>query len=233
MRGGGWGVRRNRSRFEQYLQAAGLPFAKALRLEAPLRALWRRRAGNRTVLAPHMLRGATAGLIGWGANARALAVRLAAAGATVLVYSEHATDDEITGARRASLTEVLTADIVSLHRGLTPATRHFLGSGELSQLRPGALLINVARGALIDPDALLQRLRRGDIFACLDTFEEEPLSRSDALRGLPNVFLTSHIAGGSGDMHAAAAREVVMKVMRFLDGESVGAISRTRLGTMT
>ena len=236
MRGGGWGVRRSDSRFRQYLQTAGLPLAKTLRLDAPLRALWRRtmrQPGKGTALAPRMLRGATAGLIGWGANARALAARLTAAGATVLVYSEHATDDEIAGARRATLAEVLAADIVSLHRGLTPATRHCLGTGELSQLRPGAILVNVARGALIDPDALLQRLRRGDIFACLDTFETEPLSRSDALRRLPNVFLTSHIAGGSGDMHAEAAREVVAKVNRFLEGAKVDAVSQTRLHTMT
>jgi phosphoglycerate dehydrogenase-like enzyme len=180
-----------------------------------------------------MLHGATAGLIGWGANARALAARLVAAGATVLVYSEHAADDEIVDAKRATLAEVLAADIVSLHRGLTPATRHFLGSGELSQLRPGAVLINVARGALIEPDALLERLRRGDIFACLDTFETEPLSRSNALRRLPNVFLTSHIAGGSGDMHAEAAKEVVLKVNRFLDGANVDTVSQARLHTMT
>ena len=74
------------------------------------------------------------------------------------------------------------------------------------------MLINVARGALIEPGALLARLRRGDIFACLDTFEEEPLAASHPLRGLPNVFLTSHIAGGSEDMHAEAAEEVVRKV---------------------
>src|SRR6202030_540544 len=98
---------------------------------------------------------------------------------------------------------------VSLHRGLTPATRHFLGAAELARLRPGAVLINVARGALIAPDALLARLRQGDVFACLDTFEEEPLAASHPLRSLPNVFLTSHIAGGSPDMHAAAAEEVV------------------------
>jgi phosphoglycerate dehydrogenase-like enzyme/predicted dehydrogenase len=236
MRRGGWGVGGSSSRLRQHLQTTGLPLARTLRLDAPLRALWRRtvrQPGNGAALAPRMLRGATAGLIGWGANARALATRLAAAGATVLVYSEHAADDEIIDARRSTLAEVLAADIVSLHRGLTPATRHFLGAGELSQLRPGAVLINVARGALMDPDALLQRLRRGDIFACLDTFETEPPSRGHALRRLPNVFLTSHIAGGSGDMHAAAAKEVVAKVNRFLDGTKVDAVSETRLRTMT
>ena len=103
----------------------------------------------------------------------------------------------------------------------------------MSQLRPGTLLINVARGALIEPEALLQRLRQGDIFACLDTFESEPLPRNHPLRRLPNVFLTSHIAGGSGDMRADAAREVVAQVVRFLDGANIDTVSQDRLRTMT
>ncbi len=122
------------------------------------------------------------------------------------------------GGKMASLDEVLAADIVSLHRGLTPVTRHFLGAAELAKLRPGTVLINVARGALIEPDALLARLGQGDIFACLDTFEHEPLPASHPLRELENVFLTSHIAGGSPDMHAASAEEVVGKVASFLAG---------------
>jgi len=233
MRKGGWGTGSNAG-LKKRVQRAGAPLARALRLDTPLRALWRRtlrQNGKGTV--PHMLRGATAGLIGWSANARTLAARLTAAGADVLVYSEHATDADIVEAKRTNLAEVLAADIVSLHRGLTPATRHFLGAAELSQLRPGTLLINVARGALIEPDALLQRLRRGDIFACLDTFESEPLPQNHPLRRLPNVFLTSHIAGGSGDMRADAAKEVVRKVIRFLDGENVDTVSQSRLRTMT
>ena len=89
--------------------------------------------------------------------------------ASVLVYSEHAAHGDIEDAKatRASLSEVLAADIVSLHRGLTRNTRHFLGAAELAKLRPGTVLINVARGALIEPTALLARLRQGDIFACL------------------------------------------------------------------
>jgi phosphoglycerate dehydrogenase-like enzyme len=122
---------------------------------------------------------------------------------------------------------------VSLHRGLTPETRHFLGEPELAKLRAGAVLINIARGALIEPGALLARLNRRDIFACLDTYEEEPLTASDPLRSLPNVFLTSHIAGGSSDMHAAAAHEVVRKILDHLAGGTVDAISAERLRTMT
>jgi phosphoglycerate dehydrogenase-like enzyme len=95
------------------------------------------------------------------------------------------------------------------------------------------VLINVARGALIEPAALVARLARGDITACLDTFEEEPLPRRDPLRRLPNVFLTAHIAGGSPDMHDAALREVIAKVAAHLDGRPIEAITAARLATMT
>jgi phosphoglycerate dehydrogenase-like enzyme len=163
------------------------------------------------------------------------AAHLLRLGARVLVYTEHARPEDIreVGAAAASLAEVLSADIVSLHRGLTANTRHFLGAPELAQLRAGTVLINTARGALIEPNALLERLRQGDIFACLDTFEEEPLAGSHPLRHLPNVFLTAHIAGGSQDMHAAAADEVIRKVAAYLNDENINSISAARLSTMT
>jgi phosphoglycerate dehydrogenase-like enzyme len=128
---------------------------------------------------------------------------------------------------------VLAADIVSLHRGLFAGTRHFLGAAELERLRPGAILINVARGPLIEPGALLARLKRGDVFACLDVFEEEPLPARDPLRRLPNVFLSSHLAGGSADLRTAAAREVLDKIELHLGGGAASHLTRERLGTMT
>ena len=149
----------------------------------------------------------------------------------VLAWSEHG--EISTEASAVSLAEALSADIVSLHRGLTPATRHFLGAAELARLKPGAVLINVARGALIEPGALMDRLRQGDIFACLDSYEEEPLAVSHPLRQLPNVFLTSHIAGGAPEMQAAAAEEIVAKVAAYLRGEGAQTISATRIATMT
>jgi phosphoglycerate dehydrogenase-like enzyme len=137
------------------------------------------------------------------------------------------------GVVSVSLGEALAADIVSLHRGLTPATQHFLGAAELAKLRPGAVLINIARGALIEPAALFERLRQGDIFACLDTYEEEPLPHDSPLRRLPNVFLTSHIAGGSPEMHEAAAAEVVGKIVAWLGCESLAPLASGRLSMMT
>jgi phosphoglycerate dehydrogenase-like enzyme/predicted dehydrogenase len=240
MRHGGWGFIppsglagfciRGARRLRPLLEAAGLK---------PLLLRLREISGHRTpgggALQPRELRGATVGLVGWSANASAFARRLQIAQARVLCYSEHGSDADISaaGVTRVSLAAALAADVVSLHRGLTPLTRHFLGAPELEKIRGGAVLINIARGALIEPRALLARLQRGDLIACLDTFEAEPLKAQDPLRRLPNVFLTSHIAGGSADMRAAAADEVVRKVASYLAGNQVASLSAERLRTMT
>jgi phosphoglycerate dehydrogenase-like enzyme/predicted dehydrogenase len=225
MRDGGWGthkrptgprgwLRRGARRLRPILQSAGLEplVLPAWRKTKPLLETFGATGASRD------LKGATVGLIGWGANAQAFAARLIQAGAHVQAWSQHAAESDLrgAGAAPASLGEVLAADIVSLHRSLTSDTRHFLGAAELARLRPGTVLLNAARGALIEPRALLARLKQGDIFACLDTFQDEPPAASDPLRRLPNVFLTSHIAGGSPDMHAAAAEEVVRKVADWL-----------------
>ena len=243
MRAGGWGTALRIPGIKGMLvrAARGLrPAVKAAGLEASFLRLWRAASplvgvSAQSTARPRDLQGATVGLVGWGENACAFAERLGRAQAHVLVYSEHAPEEDIrrSGAVPASLGEVLAADIVSLHRGLTERTRHCLGPAELAKLRPGTVLINVARGALIEPNALLTRLKRGDIFACLDTYEEEPLIGPHPLRNLPNVFLTAHIAGGSPDNYAAAAVEVVRKVAAHLADEGMPSISAERLRTMS
>ena len=243
MRRGGWSTQLPLGRARALVKrtAGSLrPLARAAGLEAALLRYWK--AGspvmgtpNQTGLGPRDISGASVGLIGWGANARAFAARLVRAKARVLVYSEHGAPDDIGahGAVPASLADVLAAEIVSLHRGLNDRTRHSLGTAELARLRHGAVLINVARGALIDPTALVARLRRGDIFACLDTFDQEPLAPAHPLRKLPNVFLTPHIAGGNPEMVAAAGFEVVRKVDAYLSQKRVETLSSERLRTMT
>jgi phosphoglycerate dehydrogenase-like enzyme len=242
MRRGGWGTSLPpagiRGLIRQVAQK-GRPMVAALGLEERLLRWWRTKAPagamSSFVSRPRLLSGATVGLIGWGTSARAFAVGLLQAQARVLVFSEHASESELraAGVVPAGLGDVLAAEIVSLHRGLTSGTRHFLGAVELAKLRPGALLINVARGALIEPVALVARLKRGDVFACLDTFQDEPLAATDPLRALPNVFLTAHIGGGSAEMHAAAADEVVAKIAGFLRGERIQGLSAERLAMMT
>jgi phosphoglycerate dehydrogenase-like enzyme/predicted dehydrogenase len=243
MRRGGWGVVPQPTGWK----GAALRSARALRpvfaslgLEGALLNAWRKtRPLHGVETGPSSpareLAGATVGLIGWGANAEAFAARLLAAGAKVRVFSEHASPEALAqaGVEAVSLGQALTADIVSLHRGLTPATRYYLGAAELAKLRSGAVLINVARAALIDQKALLARLKIGDVFACLDVFEDEPPPANDRLRRLANVFLTSHIAGGSRDMQAAALREVLAKIERHLAGASAEVLERERLRTMT
>ncbi|HEX3756679.1 MAG TPA: NAD(P)-dependent oxidoreductase, partial [Rhizomicrobium sp.] len=162
MRHGGWGSTAPAKGPKGMLRQAGRRLRPAFRvagLEPVLLQLWRKAAtsaGASSVgLASRDMKGATVGLIGWGANATAFARRLHGAGARVIVWSEHTTTAELEGVAPASLNEALAADIVSLHRGLTPATRHFLGAAELARLRPGTVLINIARGALIEPNALL------------------------------------------------------------------------------
>jgi phosphoglycerate dehydrogenase-like enzyme/predicted dehydrogenase len=242
MRAGGWGTTPRVAGFKGMLNRAarGLrPAVKAVGLETLSLSLWKALpfldAPGQNMVRPRDLQGATVGLVGWGANARAFAERLGRAQARVLVYSEHAAAEDIRsgGAVPVSLSEVLAADIVSLHRGLTAGTRHCLGAAELAKLRSGTVLINVARGALIEPTALLARVKGGDIFACLDTYEEEPLVGPHPLRDLPNVFITSHIAGGSPDNYAAAAVEVVRKVAAHLAGDAAQSISAERLRTMS
>jgi len=241
MRAGGWGSVPRVTGFKGMLDRAarGLrPAIRAAGCEPFFLRLWRSSAPALGVpiqrrVPPRDLQGASVGLVGWGANARAFADRLARVPARVLVYSEHAAEDDMrsSGAVPASLSEVLAADIVSLHRALSENTRHCLGAAELAKLRPGAVLINIARGALLEPNALHARLKQGDIFACLDTFEAEPLSAANPLRNLPNVFLTSHIAGGSPDNYAAAAMEVVRKVAAHLAGDLTQSISADQLRT--
>jgi len=244
MRAGGWGTDPGMPGIKGFLHRTARrarPAVTALGLGPFTLNLWRKtaiaqlRGAGAVATTARDLRGSVVGLLGWGENARVFATHLKRLGAKVLIYSEHARTEDIreVGAVPASLGEVLAADIVSLHRGLSPSTRHFLGAAELAKLRPGTVLINTARGALIEPDALVDRLKQGDIFACLDTYDEEPPPASSALRSLHNVFLTSHIAGGSPDMHAAAADEVVDKVAAYLKGDDVKSISAERLRTMT
>jgi phosphoglycerate dehydrogenase-like enzyme/predicted dehydrogenase len=240
MRSGGWGVRPATQGFGGMIRTVWRiirPLLKGVlgtRLTAYAKTLLPAAPDHRIATMRDMST-AVVGIIGWGANARAFAACLRPLGARVIVHSEHSSAAEIVaaGAVPAPLATVLAADIVSLHRGLTAKTRHCLGAAELERLRPGSVLINLARGALIEPDALLSRLRRGDIFACLDTFDEEPLPPAHPLRRLPNVFLTSHIAGGSPDMQAASAREVVDKVIAFLEGQEVETLSPELLRNMT
>ena len=137
------------------------------------------------------LAGRSVGLVGYGDIARRLEPVLVALGATVV---HHARRADRPGWR--PLDELLaTVDVVSLHLPLTGETEGLLGRRRLGLLRPGAVLVNTARGGVVDQAALVEALASGRLAAAgLDVFAREPLDRSDPLLGLENVVLMPHVA---------------------------------------
>ncbi len=164
--------------------------------------------------------GQTLGLVGFGHIGAAVTRRALAFGLTVLVSDPYLDPATITdaGARPASLDEVLRgSDFVSLHAPYSEATYHLIGAEQLRAMKPTAILINTARGPLVDEPALIAALRTGTIAgAGLDVFEREPTESDNPLLTMPNVVKTPHSAGTStaslpnGRRQAAAALAVAL-----------------------
>jgi phosphoglycerate dehydrogenase-like enzyme len=116
-------------------------------------------------------------------------------------------------------TLVASADVISLHAPLLPETRHLLDGPLLARIRDGAVLINTARGALVDPDALVTELLTGRFRAVLDVTDPEPPPPTSPLWDLDNVVLTPHVAGSRGMELQRIGQEVVAEVERLVRGE--------------
>ncbi|MFF3500236.1 hydroxyacid dehydrogenase [Streptomyces sp. NPDC003247] len=124
------------------------------------------------------------------------------------------------GARLVDLdTLVAASDTVSLHAPSLPETHHMMDRGRLALLRDGATLINTARGALVDTDALTRELASGRIHAVLDVADPEPLPASSALYELPGVLLTPHIAGSIGGELERLTEHALAELARFAAGQ--------------
>lgn len=138
--------------------------------------------------------GRTVGFVGYGGSASRLGAALEALGATV-IYTARSAKPELPG-RFVSLDTVLSqSDIVSLHLPLTPETQHMIDGPALAAMKSGAILINTARGGLVDEPALIAALRAGRLRgAGLDVFEQEPVDPDNPLLGLPNVVVAPHQA---------------------------------------
>lgn len=147
------------------------------------------------------LAGRTLGLVGFGGIARQTAAKAASLGMRIIAHDPHVPPEHPAWgtAFRRELPDLLAeADVISLHVPLTDETRHLIGSDAFRTIKPGAVLINAARGGVVDEEALALALRAGKIAgAALDVFEVEPLTAaaSDKFRGLGNLILTPHIAG--------------------------------------
>ena len=153
--------------------------------------------------------GATLAVIGMGRIGSAVAKR--AQGFDMRVLGVRSREGDLDAALRE-------ADVVSLHVPLSETTRGLLSRGRLALLRDGATLVNTARGAVVEEDALVDELVSGRISAGLDVFVHEPRV-PERLRDLPNVVLTPHIASATVETRAAMTRVVVENVLAFARGE--------------
>jgi phosphoglycerate dehydrogenase-like enzyme len=167
------------------------------------------------------LGGRTVGLVGYGAIPRLLAPVLIALGCR-LIYTTRRPLSDAAGEWRPLDALLAEADIVSLHLPLTAETEALIDAAALRRMKPTAILINTARGALVDPVALVEALRGGTLAAAgLDVFVHEPVEPGDALFALPNVVLTPHIAWlttGTFDRSFALAAE---NCRRLTSGEAL------------
>jgi len=162
----------------------------------------------------------TVGIVGLGNVGGTLARRLDGFGSRLLFTDPDPTRDH-PGATRVELAELLkTADVVCLHVPLDVDTRGLIGPEALAAMKPGAVLVNAARGPLVDEKALIEALRSGKLRgAALDVYEVEPLPAGSPLRDLDNVFLSPHIGGATVEAEARVLEVVGANLRRVLDGE--------------
>jgi D-3-phosphoglycerate dehydrogenase len=163
------------------------------------------------------LKGKIFGVIGTGAIGREVIKRAKAFDMSVLAWSRSLTDDEAKelGVSRAQTIDELLSkcDIVSLHVALAPETEHLLSAERISKLRSGAIILNTARGAIVDTAALAEALRNGRVRAGLDVYEGEPSEGQgkfvNILSGVPNWVGTHHIGASTDQAQRATADETV------------------------
>lgn len=193
---------------------------------------------NEYVSEGERLFGRRVGIVGFGRIGRAVAKLLTPFGVEIVVSDPYTQADEVaaSGGTLVQLDELVSScSIVVLSAALTPETRGMFDARRLSLLSDGSYLINVARGGLIDMEALLQELRKGRITAALDVTDPlEPLPADHELRRLPNVTLTPHIAAGGIEMRREMGAVAVEEVVRFANGlPPLNRVTTEMLATMT
>jgi phosphoglycerate dehydrogenase-like enzyme len=170
---------------------------------------------------PDELAGKTVGLIGCGLIARRLLELLQPFRNTIYVYDPYVPREfaDVYDLTFTSLDNVLSrSDAVICLAPLTPATEGMLGAREFHLMRDYAVFVNVSRGAIVQSDALIDKLREGKLIASLDVFDPEPIPFESPIRDLPNVFITPHTAGTTISAKTRNFEIMVDEVQRFLSG---------------
>ena len=177
----------------------------------------------------HSLYGKTLGIIGMGNIGRSVARRAIACGMRVIYHNRHEINGDVLAALNGGNGELIkyvsqeellrTADYVSLNLPYTPEVRHLIGERELKMMKRDAFLINTARGAHVDEEALIRALREGWIAgAALDVYEHEP-QISDGLKELDNVLLVPHIGTGTWEGRKAMCDAMLDNIIAFANNE--------------
>ncbi len=178
----------------------------------------------RQTLMGHETSGKKLGLVGFGAIARETAQRAAALGMDILAYDPYLPKDHPAwhNVENLSLDDLLMqSDVISLHVPLTPETRHLIDASAIAKMKNGAMVINAARGGVVDEAALIEGLQTQHLGgAALDVFESEPLVApiAERFRDLPNLILTPHIAGVTKESNVRVSAVTAENVRKALEG---------------
>jgi D-3-phosphoglycerate dehydrogenase len=168
------------------------------------------------------LEGSRVGLIGFGALAQAVARKLSGFGVEIVATDPYVDDHVFAshGVSKVGFDELVeTSDVVSIHTSLTPATFHLIGADEIARMKHGAIVVNTARGAVVDQAALVEALRDGRLAgAGLDVLETEPPRADDELLRLPNVVVTPHVGAYSEEAIATLQEHAASSVVDVLSG---------------
>jgi D-3-phosphoglycerate dehydrogenase len=203
--------------------AVGLLLAVARRIPAADASL-RRGQWKRSSFSGVELSGKTVGVVGLGKIGQLVAQRLAAFGTELIAYDPYVSPARAAqlGIELVDLDELLSrADVISIHLPKTPETLGLIGADQLAKAKPGVLIVNAARGGLVDEQALADAVRRGQVGgAGIDVFVTEPCTASPLFE-LPQVVVTPHLAASTIEAQDRAGTDVARSVLRALRGEFV------------
>ena len=201
-------------------------------------ASFRRGEWKRSQFTGVELRGKTLGLVGFGKIGQAVAVRAKAMEMSVVIYDPFVTADQaaLHGAEVVDLDAILArSDVLSLHVPKNRTTAGMIGSVELARMKPGAFLLNVARGGVVDEAALAEALAAGTIAgAAVDVYSQEPPAADNPLRSAPHTVLTPHLGASTAEAQVRVAVEASQQVLDVLAGRPARyAVNAPLLGPET
>lgn len=168
--------------------------------------------------------GKTIGLVGYGATTRYLLEMLKPFHANILLYSRHMPEEqaEKLNVKKSSLEEIFSrSDVVSIHAAQNPQNYHMIGAPLLRLLQKGSVLINAARGDIVDEAAICETIESGGYTVVLDVYEQEPLPDSHPLRRLKQAVLIPHMAGPTVDRYPDVTKAMAEEILRFQRGEAL------------